>query len=750
MNNLAHINPHAAAAEGGGPVVVHGCLREWRMSWRVVLAMSLLPALFASGQQPITHVAEVRALPLSELAKGLPVRVRGIVTMSTGTAFTLQEGEEAAYVQVQVARVLKVWQGDEAVLARVRLGTVLEVEGVTNEGGFSPMILPRTLRILDQAELPVARPMEPVRFFSGAEDCLRITVRGVVQGARRGGESVWLVLDAEPGAFAAALPASMVPDLEGLVDAEVSLTGVVTAKFNARGEFLLPLIIVSEGAGLVLEEPARSAPFEAPKYSLKSIACFRTESLQAHRLRTEGTVTAVFPERIGSSVFIEDAETGVCVSVRDTVGVKVGDRVEVAGFVDTSRPIRGLRESVLRKLGSAAVQAVNGVTLDDIMKVNADAVEMGVMARRGDFDGRLVTIEARMVDRLGGTPGHSGLILASGPTTVEAIMRSDEHRAMADLQPGSSLAVTGIVRLLHDSESRSVGMELLLRSPDDIAVLERPSWWTRERVLYLLAGVATSLLGAGVWVWQLRRRVQAQSAQIAMAMAAHRNSELEMKGAREERFRLAADLHDGLQQHLTGATYRMEAALQGLPEVPDAVREQFAAARAALERTRTDLRQCLIGLRHVEEGAAEFPELLRHAAEQMEHWPEGAVEIRTEGTPFPLSRQVMGSLLMLMQEAVGNAFKHAAPTRVTVTLQFTPESLVMQIADDGSGFDPQHAPEASSEHFGIESLRHRMRWLGGTTEIISELGEGTQVIARLPRARAEKAEPHAGEHDESV
>ena len=720
----------------------------------LVVMLTALLALVARGQEPITRIADVRALPRSETAKALPVRLRGVVTWYGWGSFVMQDESAGIYVNVGVAQSRKIWQGDNAVFAKVRAGSVVEIEGVTDRGGFSPPMLPRTLRIVGVAALPPAREMVPARFFGGAEDSQRITVRGVVQGSYRGSdETIVLIMDANPGTFIASVPASAVPDRERLADAEVRLTGVPLAKFNTRGEFLMPNFSINEPADLVVEKPATSPPFESPKVPLMDVDGFRAEPLQAHRLRVEGTVTAVFRDPIFTILYIQEGQTGVRVSVRGGASAAVGDRLEVAGFVDRTRTIRGLKEAVIRKIASADVPEPTFMTPEGIMAVNAEAAGKGLIANLGDSNGRLIRFEARLVDKLGAEPGKSRLVLATASSSVLATLSNNDANALSDLRNGSQLAITGIVQLVYLPETFTggpaapVGMELLLRGRDDITVLAAPSWWTRTRVLYALAAVASALAVAGIWVWLLRRQVRAQAAQFAAAMETHRNTELEMKGAREERFRLAADLHDSLQQHLTGASYRMEAALMRLPAVPDAVREQFSAARAALERTRTGLRECLIGLRHVEEGPSEFLALLRHAAEKMEHWPKGVVEITTEGEPFALSRQVMGSLLLLMQEAVGNAFKHGAPTRVTVSLHYTPESLMMRIEDDGSGFDPDQAPDATSGHFGLESMKHRLRWLGSKTEITSQPGAGTLIVASLPRSRAESEMPDAAEGD---
>jgi len=381
------------------------------------------------------------------------------------------------------------------------------------------------------------------------------------------------------------------------------------------------------------------------------------------------------------------------------------------------------------------------------MAINTDSVARGLIANPGDYDGRLITFTAPLVDVIQSHTGEWRLTLKGEDSGITATLHDSDRRALAALRPGSELAVTGIAQISFANSLTTAQtperVDVLLRTGADIVILQQPSWWTRDRMMIALGTVVLAFFGTIAWVGQLRRQVQVQATTIAEAMSTHRDSELELNAARGERFRLAADLHDSLQQHLTGASYRIEAGLMRLGEVPEAVREQFAAARAALERTRSGLRACMVSLREVEEGPAEFPALVHYSLEKVEQWPHDAIEVSTTGEVFPLSRHVMGSLLLFLQEAVGNAFKHGAPSRVHVQLKYEPDELTVSVADDGCGFDLATAQRRTAG-LGLETMRHRLRWLGGSAELTSQPGQGTRILARLARLKAQAAEETAG------
>jgi signal transduction histidine kinase len=105
------------------------------------------------------------------------------------------------------------------------------------------------------------------------------------------------------------------------------------------------------------------------------------------------------------------------------------------------------------------------------------------------------------------------------------------------------------------------------------------------------------------------------------------------------------------------------------------------------------------------------------------------------GTPVALSPDVETTLFRVAQEALANVAKHARASRTALTLSYTDELLLLDIRDDGAGFDPQKPADG----FGLDGMRQRVRGAGGTLEIESEPGHGTAIAAAVPAIPA--AEP---------
>ena len=695
------------------------------------------------AQEPITRIAEARALEQEDFAKALPVRLRGVVTWVGPTSFNFQDESAGGYVNLRLARSRGLWQGDEAVVARLRPGAVVEVEGVTARGGFAPPILPRTLRVLGEEPLPAARPATPGRFFTGADNGRRAEVRGVVQGFRTEKGLTTLIMNANPGSFLARVPERELPQPAALVDAEVRVTGPLQARFNTRGELVLPVVALVSSGDLVVEKAAPGAPFDAPKLPLAHLSSFRPEPLDAHRLRIEGTV--IYADADGL-LFLQDGVTGV--QARRTAApqagdhAEVGDRVELAGFLDGTRHIRGMKEAVVRKIGRSSGPPPLEIEPEEILAINARAAAAGLIAEPGDFDGRLIRFEARLVDVVDPVAGQPRLLLATKSATIVATLTSGAE-AVETLRPGSRLAVTGIALLTHDVGSNPLkpsvpdGVALLLRNQDDLTVLEAPSWWTLRRTVIALAAVAAALGAAVLYVWLLRRQVGRQATLLAGEMRARREGMVEFQATLRERNRLAANLHDTLLQTVGGIGFQLDACQVATEQGEAARAAHLEIARRMVEHAQGELRGSVWALRALPVNGRAFPEALRELVGHVAQGRPAHIELRiAEGLPM-VPELVAGNLLLMSQEALHNALKHGQPGRVEIVVEIEGRDLLLTIHDDGAGFTPGEEEGPAQGHFGVAGMKERVDRLAGHLEIESAPGRGTTVRARVPLEMAD-------------
>jgi signal transduction histidine kinase len=716
----------------------------------LVLALFEGPALFAAAEtQPLTSVAQIRVLTRDEAARALPVRLRGVVTMQDSESrpsFFIHDGVWNVWVGRSIATERGIWQGGEPPARDSEVGALVELEGVTDPGGYAPCVLPLRFKRIGSGPLPEAKRMPLERLLSGSEDGQRVEVEGVVQDVSTpdqfGDSKVMLMIDGHPCRVASENGSQL--DASKLVDARVRVRGILVPLPNLRAEVAgLRMMVMGARDFEILESPPAD-PFLAPKVELNRLLPFTPDASPFHRKVTEGVVTMAMP---GQFFFLQDGGRSVRVQ-SGAEDVQPGDWLEVAGFIDTSRTLAELTGAIVRRLGRVEPPPAVEVSVDRILHPDFRSVFEKVA--ESDFSGRLVRFPGRIVRIERGLKGlPPTLLIESDGYIFPARMAANAFEMPASWVEDARLDLTGVCELDFKEDSTTQasisisGFRMWLRSPEDVRVLAVPSWWTPQRLAIALFSLAGVLLLAVLWNLALRRLLLKRTLLLEEVMREHRNSEIEFQGAQQERRRLASDLHDGLQQLMAGAAYRVEAAVAHLGEIPPVVEAQLTAARRALVRSQVGLRDALWGLQHMEEDSNDFVALLRHAVGTVEHWPTGAVCVTSEGEPFPVSRKVMGSLLLLMQETVGNAIKHGGAEQVRVSLVYDTDFLEMRIDDDGCGFDPDEVPGPNEGHFGLESIRLRMKWLGGTVEVRSAPGEGTTVMCKVSKTLALAADSPA-------
>ncbi|PRY40343.1 sensor histidine kinase [Umezawaea tangerina] len=195
-------------------------------------------------------------------------------------------------------------------------------------------------------------------------------------------------------------------------------------------------------------------------------------------------------------------------------------------------------------------------------------------------------------------------------------------------------------------------------------------------------------------------------------------------GMLDERQRMAREIHDTLAQGFTGIITQLEAA-----EQTGDWRARVATATRLARENLTEARRSVHALRPAPLANAALPEAL---AEVVEGW-RGAtgvpVEVTTTGTARPMHPEVEVALLRTAQEALANVAKHAAASRVGLTLSYMEDVVTLDVRDDGVGFDPG---ATGGEGFGLMTMRQRVSRLAGAFEVESEPGLGTAVSASVP------------------
>jgi signal transduction histidine kinase len=204
-----------------------------------------------------------------------------------------------------------------------------------------------------------------------------------------------------------------------------------------------------------------------------------------------------------------------------------------------------------------------------------------------------------------------------------------------------------------------------------------------------------------------------------------------------ERNRLALDLHDVVSQKLFGLVLAAESAITLLDRDRDRADDR-AEARAQMERAQAlgreaqdELRSLIHELRPPDLARDGLCGVLRKHVELVAQLHGARIELRLDDRAVADGdgRRDL-EILRVAQEALQNSLRHAGARQIDVRLARGEHGLVLEVRDDGAGFDPDD-PELRAHHLGLTSMHERARRIGGRLEIRSAPGAGTTVRLEL-------------------
>ena len=203
-------------------------------------------------------------------------------------------------------------------------------------------------------------------------------------------------------------------------------------------------------------------------------------------------------------------------------------------------------------------------------------------------------------------------------------------------------------------------------------------------------------------------------------------------GMLEERGRLAREIHDTLAQGFISIVTHLEAAEEALATGDEAGRMHLDQARRTARESLSEARRVVRALRPELLEGSSLPEALERLAGRWSEETGVRAEVEVSGDPRQLSQELQVTLFRAAQEALTNARKHARAAGVTLTLSYIGDLVVLDVQDDGEGFDPDLASAASEGGFGLRYMRERVERLGGRLLVESSPGEGTTLVIELP------------------
>lgn len=247
------------------------------------------------------------------------------------------------------------------------------------------------------------------------------------------------------------------------------------------------------------------------------------------------------------------------------------------------------------------------------------------------------------------------------------------------------------------------------------------------------------------------RDVKWLKALAALAAAALENARL-YQGLREERDhviiaqeelrkKLARDLHDGPTQLVSNTVMQVEFIKKLLQHDPSRVPEELDRLGSVSLQAIHDMRTMLFDLRPLVLETQGLAAALQLFTERHQVGSPTQIHLHVDRPLGRYAARVESTVFSIVQEAVNNALKHAQAGHIWVRLGQREDKLVVEVEDDGVGFDVAKVLQGyeSRESFGLLNMRERAEIVGGELTMVSAVGQGTTVMLRIP-ARPATAE----------
>ncbi|MGD0731088.1 MAG: GGDEF domain-containing protein [Terracidiphilus sp.] len=452
--------------------------------------------VWPASQAPLTTLRAVHALTNDAAATALPVAFPATVTYFNPGIMNLIVQDDGAAIYVYATTDARLAPGDRVM-----------VRGTTR-ASFRPVVVSNDVTLISHGVLPVPIPASFAEMLRGEQDCMRVAVHAVVRAAnlvfigRQRVIDLQLLMD---GGYIEALVDGSDPHaIKDLLDADVEVTGDMAGKFDGKKQLIGIALYVSSPSDVTVLHRAGVNLDSLPVTPMDRIlAGYQVRDL-TQRIRVKGTITYYQP---GAAAVLQSGDKSLWIDTQNDQSMLIGDLADASGFPDVTGRFMTLTRGEIRDTGVHAPIPPQQVDWGDLS------------SGRREFD--LVSIEGQVLMAVR-EAAQDEYVMVSGGQLFSAIYHHPDRAIQSQLPPmkqvaiGSRIRVTGICMLYSaDPFHGPMAFDLLLRSPDDVTIVAKPSWLNVRNLMLLVSLLVLTVFAVGFREWLIERKVRRHASVLA-------------------------------------------------------------------------------------------------------------------------------------------------------------------------------------------------------------------------------------------
>ena len=516
-----------------------------------------------------------------------------------------------------------------------------------------------------------------------------------------------------------------IPDPSALLGATVRITCIYRHHVSGWRRYLGAFLELAHDTAPEIIQRA-TPPFSEPR--LETVPYTSADKiLQLGRRCVSGTVIATW-DRNRILLMINPKNFAEVTLAKSVSLPDIGDRITISGYAETDSFTVKFGRAIYRldARNDPKPMPVKPVSISQLVSRTRSGARYGYTL----FQYRRIQIRGLVRAAMTDASGRRILTLESDGFLFPVEL-SAPHQDL-DIPMESEIEATGICVFNIDRWSplqilpRIRGFTLVPQYRNDLRVLTRPPWWTRQRLGAVILMLLGALVAVYVWNRSLARLAVRRGHELIRAEFAASRSELRTG----ERTRLAIELHDALSQTLTGVACQISAARSALRAQSPSIAVHLETADKMLLSCRSELRRCLWDLRNNALEERDFSSALRMTISPAIGNAE--LVIRFNVLRSQLDDSVAHAVLCIIRELCTNAVRHGNASRLLVVGELHDGHLSFSVRDNGSGFDPAAASTPEEGHFGLSGIRERLHALHGNLMFAHATEGGMQVTVEFP------------------